>query len=373
MIVRMIATLLVVSAGLSPRALQQEPAGDPSLESPMTAPLYLSEEPPGCRSLRSIRLPFELPAEDGPARQGGRTRAEALELARSLGGMLGAGAEFGALARAHSRSPLARQGGVLGTFPPGVLLPAFDRFLFAAEIGEVSEPIVEGGAVHLLQRIERWAACRQIFLKGRGDEVRARAEELVERLRGGEDYQALAREHSDDRESARRGGAWLIFERGSDDTLLKKAAFDAPVGEVFGPLSSPLGFHVGKREPLEVEDDPASGFAGLRENNWVRATGLLVAHEKGKEIRARRTLLAANDLAKELFVLARARELPLAELAKEHTDEPGGRERAGDLGWIYRGNPNRMRPLEKLFLVRPGTLLEPKHTDEGWILLQRTQ
>ena len=199
--------------------------------------------------------------------------------------MLRAGAEFETLARTHSRSPQAREGGVLGTYPRGVLLPSFDRFLFTAGIGDVSEPIVEGEAVHLLQRIERWAACRQIFLKGRGDDVRAKAQELVERLRGGEDYLALAREHPDDPKSARRGGAWSIFERGADDTLLKKATFDASVGEIFGPLHSPLGFHIGKREALEVEHDPASGFAGLRESNWVRATGLLVAHEKGKEIR----------------------------------------------------------------------------------------
>jgi len=372
MIGRMIATLLVVSAGLSLRVPQEEPAGSRLPESPMTAPLYLAEEPPECRSLRSIRIPIDVPAEAGPDRRRGRTTEEALELARSLQGMLRAGAEFETLARTHSRSPQAREGGVLGTYPRGVLLPSFDRFLFTAGIGDVSEPIVEGEAVHLLQRIERWAACRQIFLKGRGDDVRAKAQELVERLRGGEDYLALAREHSDDPKSARRGGAWSIFERGADDTLLKKATFDASVGEIFGPLHSPLGFHIGKREALEVEHDPASGFAGLRESNWVRATGLLVAHEKGKEIRARRTLIAANDLATELFALARARELPLAKLAKEHTDEPGGRERAGDLGWIYRGNPNRLRPLEKLFLVRPGTLLEPRHTDEGWILLQRT-
>ena len=329
-------------------------------ESLLTAPLFLQEEPPECRSLRSIRLPYGADA-------GGRDREEVRAQARSLRRLLAAGADFAKLARTHSGSPAAHKGGVLGTFPPGVLVPEFDRFLFASALDEVSQPIDAGGAIHLLQRIERWAACRQIFLQGKGDEVREKAEALVAVLRGGADFAALAREHSRDAESAARGGAWRIFERGADDALLKRATFEARVGEVFGPLESPLGFHIGRRDPLEGFDE------ALRESNWVRASAILVGHEKGRSVRAPRSLLAAADLAKEIHALARHRSLDLRELASKHTDEPGGKERDGDLGWIYRKNPNRLRALERLFLVPPGTLLEPVHTDEGWLVLQRTR
>jgi len=348
---------ILVSLALLTQA--QEPTRPESL---MTAPLYLGVEPPECRSVRTIRLEYG----DG-SRVHGRVREQALALARNLRGLIVAGADFKELARAHSQSPSARNGGHLGTHAPGVLVPEFGDFLFAAKLGDVSAPIDIGGAIHLLQRTERWAACRQIFLKGRGEEVRALADELVKRLREGADFGALAREHSADPASAKHGGAWRIFERGRDDSLLKRAAFEVHVGEIFGPLASPLGFHIGRRDAIGGFDE------SLRERNWVRATGILIAHEKARVVKAGRGLIAAADLAKELHALALDRSQGLSELAAKHTDEPGGQARQGDLGWIYRGNPNRLGPLERLFLVPAGTLLEPKHTDEGWILLQRTR
>lgn len=341
-------------------------AADGAPRSPLTAPLYLGEAPPDCRSLRVLRLDHV--ADDAPDR-GGRTRAQALELARNVVRLARAGADLGELVRQHGSGRAALDGGVLGTFPPGVLLPAFDAFLFAAELGEVSAPIEAEGAVHVLQRVERWAACRQIFLRGREPEVRERAEALARRARAGEDFAALAREHSEDPTSAARGGAWRVFERGPDDALLKAAAFDAAVGEVFGPLESPLGWHVGRRVPPAELDalDP-----DLRESSWVRARAVVVAHETSRPVRAARDLEAAKGLAREIHALAVERGEGLAELARRHTDEPGGRERAGDLGWLHRRNPNRLRPLDRLFLAEPGRILEPLPSEAGWLVLERT-
>lgn len=337
-------------------------------QSILTAPLYLGEEPPECRSLRLIRLAFDGSDEGSRERpRVGRTREQAAVMARNLFGLIEAGADFGQLAATHSQAPSANKGGVLGTYPPGVLVPAFDHFLFSAELREVSQPIDIDGALHLLQRIDRWAACRQIVLKGRSDEVCALAKEIYERLQAGADFEELARGYSDDPASAERGGAWRLFERGAQDALLKEAVFTADVGEVFGPLESPLGFHIGRRDAIEGFDP------SLRENNWVRGCAVLIAHRQGKTIRESRSLRVASRLAREIYAAAQHETVDLAELARRHTDEPGGRERSGDLGWIYRDNPNRVRVLERLFLAKPGALLEPMSTEEGWIVLQRTR
>lgn len=355
--------LIVLLAAAFALQVDEKPA-----QSILTAPLYLEEEPPECRSLRLIRLAFDGGDERGRERPGvGRTREQAAVMARNLLGLIEAGADFAQLATAHSQAPGAKKGGVLGTYPPGVLVPAFDHFLFSAELGKVSQPIDIDGALHLLQRIDRWAACRQIVLKGRSDEVCALAQELFERLQAGADFEELARAHSDDPASAERGGAWRLFERGAKDALLKEAVFTADVGEVFGPLESPLGFHIGRRDAIEGFDP------SLRENNWVRGRAVLIAHRQGTAIRENRSLRVAARLAREIHAAAQHETADLAELARRHTDDPGGKERRGDLGWIYRDNPNRVRSLDRLFLAKSGALLEPMSSEEGWIVLQRTR
>src|SRR5690606_31450559 len=82
----------------------------------------------------------------------------------------------------------------------------------------------------------------------------------------------LARAHSQDPLSAPRGGALGIYERGPRDRLLKAAAFEARLGEVLGPLRTPLGWHLVQRV------DPATLDPSLRETTLVRAQGILVSY-----------------------------------------------------------------------------------------------
>ena len=80
------------------------------------------------------------------------------------------------------------------------------------------------------------------------------AEEIVKKLALGADFAALARELSQDRVSARKGGEMDPLSRG---TLLGDAAFALKPGQVSAPVQSPDGFHVVKL----VEVLPAAGTA----------------------------------------------------------------------------------------------------------------
>jgi peptidyl-prolyl cis-trans isomerase C len=66
-----------------------------------------------------------------------------------------AGADFGALAQKHSQCPSGREGGALGEFGPGQMVPEFDKVVFSAPVGEVQGPIKTQFGWHLVEVTSR--------------------------------------------------------------------------------------------------------------------------------------------------------------------------------------------------------------------------
>jgi parvulin-like peptidyl-prolyl isomerase len=330
----------------------------------LVAPMYLGDEPPEARSVRTIVVVHR--DVEGAAKLVQRSREEAQALAGEVALELRAGADFDALAREHSGRGDSGQGAVLGTFWPGMLAPELDGFLFSAELGATSDPLETPGGFHVLQRIDRLAGCLAILIDAEREDGEARARELCKRLRQGADFAALAREHSDDAQSAARGGQLAVFERGASDRLVKAAAFALAVGEVSEPLRTPLGWHVLKRV------EPASIASELHENSVIRARLILVTFDgaRGSHPRLERTHQAAYELARELVERVRAGE-DMAEHARQHDDDRGGRERAGDLGWLRRKSPQTPEFLDRVFLAGVGEVLDPIPSEWGWLVLRR--
>lgn len=329
-------------------------------------PMYVSDARPELRSARHILL-MHVGAKDARA-DVARTREETLALAADLVARLRAGAGFETLAAEYSQDPDAQRGAVLGSFPPGMLAPELDKFLFSAAEGDISDPIANATGVHVLQRLETCAAVLHILVRGTGDESRARCSELVARLREGADFATLARERSEDEESARRGGQFAIYERGPRDTLLKAAAFHMGEGEILGPLESPLGWHVLKR--VGVGDvDPA-----LRERSFVRVRAILVQFDvaKGADPLRAPPQVQARATAQALWKRIHGGE-DMRTVAREFNDDPGGRERAGDLGWIYRSQPGLPHVLQNACRMRVGELSEPTVSSVGYLILRREE
>jgi peptidyl-prolyl cis-trans isomerase C len=65
------------------------------------------------------------------------------------------GADFAAVAQEHSSCPSSRQGGDLGQFGPGQMVPEFDKVVFSAELGTVQGPVQTQFGYHLLEVTER--------------------------------------------------------------------------------------------------------------------------------------------------------------------------------------------------------------------------
>ena len=65
------------------------------------------------------------------------------------------GADFTALAKEHSSCPSGKQGGDLGEFGPGQMVPEFDTVVFNGELGKVHGPVKTQFGYHLLEITSR--------------------------------------------------------------------------------------------------------------------------------------------------------------------------------------------------------------------------
>ncbi|MDA9109853.1 MAG: peptidyl-prolyl cis-trans isomerase C [Woeseiaceae bacterium] len=65
------------------------------------------------------------------------------------------GAEFSDLAKQHSSCPSGNQGGDLGEFGPGMMVPEFDKVVFSAEVSSVQGPVKTQFGYHLLEVTSR--------------------------------------------------------------------------------------------------------------------------------------------------------------------------------------------------------------------------
>jgi parvulin-like peptidyl-prolyl isomerase len=330
----------------------------------LVSPMYLGDEPPQGRAAQGLLVVHA--DTPGVSRTVERSREEARDLAQALRERVARGADLAALARASSEHASGRYGGVLGTLWPGMLAPELDAFLFEAEVGELSEVIETAAGFHVLRRLERDVAWRQIRVDGTGAPSRARCAGLLERLRAGADFAELAREASDDPVTAARGGVAGIFQRGPRDTLLKAAAFQADLGELVGPVETPFALFVLQRI------DPSRVDSALREPAAVRLRAILIAFTAaaGADPVLARTSQEAELVAGELAARIRAGE-DMAALAREWSDDPGGRERGGDLGWVLRQASDMPSFLDQACTAEVGELVGPLPSDRGWVLVRR--
>lgn len=91
---------------------------------------------------------------------------------------------------------------------------------------------------------------------------RASALTALSRLRGGADFATAARRFSLDASTRETGGDLGVLGRADLEPQFARAAFSSRIGELFGPVRTPLGWYVGEVTSLE----PArSGLNDLRQ------------------------------------------------------------------------------------------------------------
>ena len=182
--------------------------------------------------------------------------------ANNLVEQLRGGEDFGKIAAAKSSSSTALDGGSLGWRRAGEIPSLFAEIALEMEIGDISDPIVSGSAVHIIKLIERRGAGMQelsqtlvshILIKPseiRSDkESRDLSESIYRQLLQGSEFAALAKQYSDDPGTALNGGSLGWSEEGQFVPEFSEVMGKTETGQLSEPFFSPFGWHV-----LRVDD-----------------------------------------------------------------------------------------------------------------------
>ena len=81
-----------------------------------------------------------------------RSKDEAAQQIADLKSQIDDGGDFGELASAHSDCPSGSQGGDLGEFGRGMMVPEFDAAVFDLDVGATSGVVETPFGYHLIQR-----------------------------------------------------------------------------------------------------------------------------------------------------------------------------------------------------------------------------
>ncbi len=117
------------------------------------------------------------------------SKDEAKAKIEAIRGRVAAGKAFADEAAAHSMCPSGKEGGSLGWFGRGMMVPEFDQAAFAMKVGEVSGVIETQFGYHIIQKTDHDAGGAADF-----DEVREQIRDLLRHARRGEAVTAYVEE-----------------------------------------------------------------------------------------------------------------------------------------------------------------------------------
>ncbi|WP_456374899.1 peptidylprolyl isomerase [Thiolapillus sp.] len=183
--------------------------------------------------------------------------------------------------------------------------------------------------------------------------ARKQAEEIMQRLKNGEDFATLASRYSAGQQSLEGGDlGWL--EAGQVPTLFSKDLAGMERGEVRGPYQAASGFHIIRLDDYKGGD-----------KNIIKQT------------HARHILVRTDELTSDQDAKNRLEQLyqriqggeDFATLARAHSDDKGSAIKGGDLGWVNPGDlvPKFQEVMDSLPI---NGLSKPFRTQFGWHIVQ---
>jgi peptidyl-prolyl cis-trans isomerase C len=121
--------------------------------------------------VRVSHILIQYPLDD-PNLDPNEAKAETRVKAQGLLQQIKDGADFAALAKAHSDCPSASQGGDLGFFPRGETTPQFEKAAFELEIGQISDIVETEYGCHIIKAMERKDASVVSFEQAKDDIIK---------------------------------------------------------------------------------------------------------------------------------------------------------------------------------------------------------
>ena len=161
------------------------------------------------------------------------------------------------------------------------------------------------------------------------EEARRKAEDVLEQLRAGADFEELAREHSEDPGNADNGGDLGWVTRGDMVPEFEDAGFALQIGELSAaPVKTDFGFHL-----IRLDDRQSGSIKPLSEVREVIRTDLVAERSQGDRYALmERALEAAQQAGTALEIAASQLGLPYEEFPPFSRSElPDGLPKAAAL------------------------------------------
>lgn len=189
------------------------------------------------------------------------------------------GEDFATVARGKNGSddPSAvRNGGDLGYFTAFQMVYQFEEAAYNTPVGKISNPVRTKFGYHILKVIDMrpargtMKAAHIMVATGKdasAEEIETahkKVDEIYAKLQGGESFEKLASEFSDDAQTAEKGGELPLFGTGTTTRMVpefEEAAFQLKAnGDVSQPVQTAFGYHIIKR----LELTPLRSFDELK-------------------------------------------------------------------------------------------------------------
>ncbi|WP_018982769.1 peptidylprolyl isomerase SurA [Salinimonas chungwhensis] len=186
------------------------------------------------------------------------------------------------------------------------------------------------------------------------EEARSRATKVLQLLRDGSDFTKIAITSSSGSNALEGGNmGWLNIN--SMPTLFAEAVQGKDEGELIGPIRSGAGFHI-----LKIKETRGIEKVTVEEVNArhiLITPSIILSEDKARERLEKFRQQVIND------------EADFAELAKEHSEDPGSALKGGNLGWA---DPTMYVPAfqKALSNLEPGEYSQPIRSTHGWHLIQ---
>lgn len=217
--------------------------------------------------------------------------------------------------------------------------------------GPTADPaLLEVNLAHILVALPENASPAQVA------QAQAKAEQLLQRARAGEDFAKLARENSDAAGAAQNGGVIGVRTADRLPPLFVDAVREVGEGGVAPLLRSAAGFHI-----VKVLEKRELGKAGISVTQTHARHILLRPNGQMTEAQARQKLA-------EFKRRIQAGQADFAALARENSQDASARN-GGDLGWA---SPGMFVPEfeDVLNSLQPGQIADPITSRFGVHLIQ---
>ncbi len=247
-------------------------------------------------------------------------RAQAKALADSIATEIKKGANFEEMARRYSEDGSKQNGGYLGFISGGRTVYPFEKAAFALNPGEVSDVVSSQFGYHIIKMYSRRANPGEFLFahimltvpSGAPAEQKAHKEaeirSIYDELRSGADFASLAKERSDDKGTAVKGGELPWASSGQFIKEFEQAGFALKnKGDITEPVRTAYGWHIIK----------------LLDKREVRPFEQVRGDIKRMMARDERGSMAQSSMVEKLksdfnFTLNSAQKIKLIDFAKEN-------------------------------------------------------